>query len=105
MREREQRDEEQQSRDAEEGPRPLAPPMVIGACEYDREEPADHGADGLSQRDAGADLAARGRDQARGAVDGRESEDDQDRGDDEQQSPFPGHCASTSRRNVAPRSS
>ena len=105
MREGQQRNNQQQRRDPEQRPRPTSPAMIVGAREHDREQAPDHRADRLPQREAGADLATGGRDETRRPVDRRQAEDDQDRGDDGEQPSFPRHSASTSRRNVAPRSS
>ncbi len=100
-----QRDEEEEHRDTEQRPGPIAPAMVVGAREDGRQQTADRCAHRLAQREARADLAAGRGDETRRAVHGREPEHDQHRRDNRQEPPFPGYSASTIRLNVAPRCS
>jgi len=84
---------------------PSAAAVVIDAGEDDGEQAADGGTHRLTQCEARADLAAGDRHEARRTVHRREAEYDEHGRHDREQSSLPHHRASTSRRNVAPRSS
>jgi len=105
VRERQQRNDEEEHRDAQQWPGPLAPAMVVGAGEDDRQQAAHRCADRLAEREARANLAAGHGHETRRAVHRGETENDQHRRDDREQPSFPGYSASTIRRNVAPRCS
>ena len=104
----EQREEQQHRDDGEHRPRRPLPLAVVRAGQQRRDDAAHRGAERLLQGEARAHLPARNRQQARGAVHGRQSEHDQDRRDQRQQARLPArvpHICSTSFRKMAPRSS